>query len=281
MTISKSVSLKTIDKIHISMPFSRIAEIRLRAGRSAVLTDICGNMEVCSPPFTGGEIADVFNEICGYSLYSHQSEIAEGYVTLQGGHRVGICGTAVYKDGKIDFIKDISGLNIRIAHEIPGCAEKLYKQVFSEGLTSLLIVGKPLSGKTTLLRDLARLLSVKYRVCIIDSRNEISACCRGTPGFDIGLNTDVLCGFGKAEGIMTALRTLSPEIIICDEIGDDGDVFRQCSYCGVKITASAHSGSLEELHRRFDENILSCFEQTVLLGDGCGITADNLRGCGM
>ena len=159
----------------------------------------------------------------------------------------------MYKNGKIDFFKDISGLNIRIAHEKIGCADELFELFFRHGARSLILGGKPLSGKTTLLRDLARRLSETHRVTIIDSRNELSGSVRGTPSFDVGKNTDVLCGAEKSDGIMMALRTMSPEVIICDEIADDEEAVERCAFCGVKLIAAAHAGSIAELKSRFSE----------------------------
>lgn len=125
-----TLPLKSIDKIRITEPLSQIAEIRLRAGRPSVSVSVCGEMKTCSTVFTAEEIADCFAEICRYSVYSFEEEIAQGFVTLDGGHRVGICGTAVTKNGKITSFKDISGLNIRIAHQIYGCSDEVYKRVF-------------------------------------------------------------------------------------------------------------------------------------------------------
>ncbi len=268
MIKAMTIPLKSIEKIHLPEPLSGTAEIRLRAGRPAVCVNIFGEMRVCSPPFSGREIADCFAEICRYSVYSFEEEIARGFVTLDGGHRVGICGTAVTKNGKITTIKDISGLNIRIAHQILGCADELYRKAFSDGPHSLLLAGKPLCGKTTVLRDLARQLGEHRRVVLIDSRGELSASVGGIPTLDIGLNTDALCGCGKSEGIMLALRSLSPEIIICDEIGNDGAAIEQAVFCGVKVIASAHSGSIEELKQRpSTRGLVPIFERVALLGE--------------
>lgn len=250
MIKATAIPLKSIEKIQVPRPISQIAEIRLRAGRPCVAVDVNSNMQVCSPPFSAKEIAECFDEICRYSVYSFEEDISRGFVTLDGGHRVGICGTAVTKQGKITAFKDISGLNIRVAHQILGCSDELYERVFSSGLQSLLLGGKPLCGKTTVLRDLARLLGERHRVTLIDSRGELSASVRGKPNFDIGLNTDALCGAEKSEGIMLAIRSLSPEVIICDEIGDDQAAVEQAMFCGVKIIASAHAASLAELKRR-------------------------------
>lgn len=261
MITARKPLLKSIAKIRITKPISDIAEIRIRVGREAALVDVHGETSYCSEPFSAEEIAEVFAEICRYSVYSFQGEIAQGYVTLDGGNRVGICGTAVYKNGKIDFIKDISGLNIRIAHEKIGCADELFERFFRGEPRSLILAGKPLSGKTTLLRDLARRLSETHRVTIIDSRNELSGSVRGTPSFDVGRNTDVLCGAEKSDGIMLALRTMSPEVIICDEIADDEEAVERCAFCGVKLIAAAHAGSIAELKSRFSSTgILRFFD---------------------
>ena len=250
MITAMKIPLASISKIRVEKPLSCVAEIRLRSGRPAVCVEISGKMMVCSEPFSAREISDVFAEICGYSVYSYENDIARGFVTINGGHRVGISGTCVYKNGKIETIRDISGLNIRVAHEVKGCADGLADMLFSDKPRSLLLGGVPMSGKTTVLRDLARRLSERFRVAVIDSRGEISATVKGTPSFDVGLNTDVLCGCDKTDGILMALRALSPEIIICDEIGDDERAIEQCAFCGAKIIASAHAGDFAELSKR-------------------------------
>ncbi|MDE6728544.1 MAG: Flp pilus assembly complex ATPase component TadA [Oscillospiraceae bacterium] len=268
MIKAATIPLKSINKLHLTEPLSQIAEIRLRAGRQAVSVNVFGEMKICSPPFSAEEIAECFAEICRYSVYSFETEIAQGFITLDGGHRVGICGTAVTKNGQITSIKDISGLNIRIAHRIVGCADELYKRVFSDGLHSLLLAGRPLSGKTTILRELARLLGERRRVVLIDSRGELSASVRGTPTFDIGLNTDALCGCEKSAGIMLAIRSLSPEVVICDEIGDDEAAVEQAMFCGVKVIASAHADSIEQLKKRpSTRGLVPLFERVAVIGE--------------
>ena len=268
MIKATAIPLKSIGKLRITEPLSQIAEIRLRAGRQSVTVNIFGGMKVCSPPLSAEEIADCFAEICRYSVYSFEEEIAQGFITLDGGHRVGICGTTVTKNGRITSLKDISGLNIRIAHQIYGCADELYARAFSDGLHSLLLGGRPLSGKTTVLRDLARRLGEHHRVVLIDSRSELAASVRGTPSFDIGMNTDVLCGCEKSEGIMLSIRSLSPEVIICDEIGNDEAAVEQAMFCGVKIIASAHAESIDQLKKRpSTRGLMPLFERIAVLGE--------------
>ena len=267
----QEIPLKTAAaKIRLTGFRGDLAEIRLRAGRRAVAVTAEGIMQTCSEPFTAEDIANCFAELCRYSVHSYTSEIAEGYITLDGGHRVGICGTAVMRDNKIETMRDISSLNIRIARQVRGCAGELYSRIFDRP-RSLLLAGKPMCGKTTLLRDLTRILGERHKVTLIDSRNEISACVRGTPTLDIGQHTDVICGCPKSEGILLALRSMSPEIIICDEIGRDHEAVEQCLFCGVKLIASAHAGSIAELRRRHGiAGLLPMFEYTAVRGEkGC------------
>lgn len=257
------------EKIRLPAGIGDIAEIRLRAGRCAAAVTTSGRIICCSAPFSEKDIADCFAELCRYSVHSYSNEIAEGFITLDGGHRVGICGTAVLGGGRITAVKDISSLNIRIAHEVRGCAEEIYTRFFSDRLRSLLLAGAPMSGKTTILRDLSRVLGRDHRVALIDSRNELSASVRGLPTLDIGENTDVLCGYPKAEGIMTALRSLSPDIIICDEMGNDCEAVEQCLFCGVRIIAAAHAGSISELSRRYGtDRLLPLFDCAAVVERG-------------
>lgn len=259
--------LKIFGKIRITEAYSDIAEIRLRAGKPSVLVDIYGNMKLCSDNLSVDDINECFSEICRYSLHSFQGEIAQGFVTLDGGHRVGICGTVVKNGSDIGFIKNVSGLNIRFAREIVGCADELYNRLFAVEPCSLLLGGKPLSGKTTVLRDLARRLGSNHRVTIIDSRNEIAACVGGIPTLDVGLNTDVLCGCGKAEGIMIALRSMSPEFIICDETAHDENAIEEALFCGVKVIVSVHTSNIEDLKKRYKgTTLLKNFDYLAVLG---------------
>lgn len=246
---------------------SRLAEIRLRTGRCASAVTLDGKMIRCSDVFTQEDITACFLELCRNSVHSFAREIAEGYITLPGGHRVGFCGTAAGQDGKLTTLRDVSSLNIRFAREIPGCAQALYDRAFTDGLCSLIVAGKPLSGKTTVLRDLARIAGENHRVCVVDTRGELAAVHDGVPALDIGENTDVLNGYSKADGIMCALRSLSPEMIICDEIGNDAGAVRRCMNCGVKLVVSAHAASIRELRSRTGiSELLPYFDKAALLG---------------
>lgn len=203
------------------------------------------------------DIEESFRNICSYSVYSHQNEIKNGYITLGGGHRVGISGTAVIRGGIITGLRDISSINIRIAREITGCADELLHRTKGEISSGLLLVGAPSSGKTTVLRDIARQLSsgicgnVK-KVAVIDERGELAGTCLGVPQNDLGICSDVLDGYPKAIGILQAIRSLSPEYIVCDELGGNDEVaaVEQGLNAGVSVISSIHAGSVEELMRR-------------------------------
>lgn len=267
-----NIPLKSVQKL-LSLPFStgQLCEIRLRAGRCAAAVLADGRLLRCSSPLTREDIEACFQELCRHSVHSFAREIAEGYITLPDGHRAGFCGTAVLQEGKLVTLRDISAINLRIAHEVKGCAEQLYRSVFSDGLHSLLIAGKPMSGKTTVLRDLSRLLGERHKTALIDCRNELAACHDGTPSLDVGENTDILTGYPRNEGILIALRTLSPDIILCDEISGDTASLQDCLSCGVRLVATIHSGSVAELlSSESTRRLAEGFDIVAVLGEkGC------------
>lgn len=261
-----------------------VQEIRLRINRPVavsmfdIIRYISSDGKLTTTPLnsiiaTKEDIEFTFKNVCQYSLHSFQKELSQGYITINGGNRIGLCGTAVIKNNEIETIKDISGINIRIAREIIGCSEGIYSCYFKDAIQNSLIIGPPSSGKTTVLRDLCRLLGEKNRVSVIDERNEISATVGGVPQNNIGISTDIFSGYGKAQGIMTALRVMSPQILVCDEIGNDDDAqaLLNVSNCGVKIIATAHAGSIEEVMERKSLVQLfniKAFELIIHLGSG-------------
>ncbi len=240
-------------------------EIRIRTGRCIVIETSIGTYFVGRNRVSGiysddlykvsrQEMRESFNRLCGYSVYSHLDTISQCFVTLPAGHRVGICGTAVTENGKVTTIREVSSLNIRIAGEYKGCADKVLAYAFGNKLCNVIIAGPPSSGKTTLLRDIARQISggkfgEYYKVSVVDERCEISPVSDGMCLCDMGPNTDVLSLFRKAEGIMCALRSLSPRLIICDEIGteDECEAIKSALNSGVAFALSIHASSKEEL----------------------------------
>lgn len=216
------------------------------------------------------DMTDIFHNICNFSVYSRQNEIKNGFVTMQGGHRAGICGTAVTENEKITNIRDISSINIRIAREHRGSGNEILRRIknISGGV---LICGSPCSGKTTVLRDIARNLSLNYdkKVSIVDERGEIAGTVRGVFQNDIGM-CDVLDGYSKAEGIIQSIRSMSPDVLICDEIGgfDDVKAILQSANSGVSFIATVHCKSKEELAKKvFIKELIKSgvFEKAVFL----------------
>lgn len=204
------------------------------------------------------EVEESFRIICGYSIHSHKDEIINGYITLPGGHRAGLCGTAAVENDKVIGVRNISSINLRIARQVKGIADRILDTVFSCGRwDSLLIAGPPSSGKTTVLRDLtAQLASGQLgqymKTTIVDERGELAAVYSGQAQNDVGVNCDILDGYPKSRGIMIALRTMSPDIIVCDELGGEEDVraVEAGINAGVKFLATIHAGSKEEIMRR-------------------------------
>lgn len=235
--------------------FDNLCEIRVRADKPIVLSvlqskfflsangeikNVCNGQTTAELiTATSDEVKNSFLKLCEFSVYKRQTEINNGFITVGGGHRIGICGTCNIVDNNIRSVTDLTSLNVRIAKEFTGCANDLMSKISYSG--GVLLCGVPSSGKTTLLRDLSRQLSLKgYTVSLIDERFEISASCSGTPHFDIGL-CDVYSGYPKNIAIPQAIRSMSPDYIICDELtGDDVNSVKDCVNFGVKMIATVH-----------------------------------------
>ena len=269
-------------------------EIRLAVGRPMQIVTADGlcfcskKGETFSEPDWGwfpdsAEIDAVFRAVCQYSIHAFADDIAAGFVTIRGGHRVGVCGTAVYEKG-IPFPtaqKHISSVNIRIARQIFGAADPILEELKQTGLQNILIVGPPCSGKTTVLRDLVRQLAsgetgAFIRTSVIDERSELAAMYESEPQNDVGATCDVLNGFGKRDGILTAVRAFAPEMIVCDELGgpEDMDALLEASRCGAFLAASVHADSLESFLLRPNLRPLiesGVFDLAVLMGKDCRI----------
>ncbi|WP_432400804.1 stage III sporulation protein AA [Wukongibacter sp. M2B1] len=219
------------------------------------------------------DIRTCFQLVTDYSAYALEEEIRNGFITIKGGHRVGICGKAVIEGGKVRTIKDISGLNIRISREKYGCGEKVIKYIIKgpEIIFNTLIVSPPGCGKTTILRDIIRLISNGTKsydfkginVSVVDERSEIAGCYDGVPQKDLGMRTDVLDGCPKAQGMIMLIRSMSPRVIATDEIGRDEDIYalKEAMNAGVKFITTVHGDSLDEIIRR--NNIATLIENKI------------------
>lgn len=222
------------------------------------------------------EINETFLKMCGYSVHSRTDEIRKGYLTLAGGHRVGICGTAVTENGSVSTVKDISSLNIRISHEVPNCALNIMKEFyFAESRPpGLLIAGPPMSGKTTVLRDLCCRLSGNVidgcRIALIDEREEIAGTYNGEAGYNVGVNVDILSGYPKAEAIQTAVRCFSPQLIMCDEVSTSEEALAvlEGMNTGVEFILTVHAFDKYDLIKRPCVKTLlksEAFENVIIL----------------
>ena len=245
----------------------RLEEIRIRNGKPVILN--LGQVEkIMDYVVTPEETEYTFEKICENSVYTYQNQIINGFITLKGGNRVGLVGTAVIKDGKIINFNYISSLNFRISRQIFGCSQKVIKEIINEKENSIfntLIISEPGKGKTTLLRDIVRNLSngiegaIKGQsICVIDERGEISATYKGICQNDLGIRTDVINDTPKAIGMRMAIRSMAPKIIIADEIGslEDVEAIRYALCCGVKGIFTAHGKDINEICKNPELNKL-------------------------
>lgn len=217
-----------------------LQELRLRINSPPELV-LGGSRYWLSEPVTLEELNHVVNMASRYSPWA-ATTAAQGYLTAPGGHRIGLCGTAVCKDGVVTGMRELTSLCIRVARDYPGIGREAETL---EG--SILILGAPGWGKTTLLRDVIRKLSEKQTVCVIDERGEVFP-----DGFERGSSVDILKGCEKKTGLPMALRTMGPEVIAVDEITEAGDseALLQAAHCGVRLLATAHASSIFEFKRR-------------------------------
>ena len=255
-------------------------ELRLRAGRQARIVGIGRSEWSGGPDVTPRDLRECLEHLTQHSLYAWEDEIGQGFLTIPGGHRVGVAGRwAPASEGRL-AMRDVSGLNYRVARSVEGAAQDLstWLREHDEILPTLL-VGTPGSGKTTLLRDLARAASDglygfrAHQVAVIDERSEIAACRAGLPGRDVGQRTDVLDGCPKILGLRMALRSLGPEVLVTDELGGEEDALAalDAARSGVRLLATAHAADLDEIRRRPSLRGLLAervFRRVVLLAPG-------------
>lgn len=260
-------------------------EFRLRAGKMASVL-LPGGEKTVPVRVSPEDLVRIAEAATEASMHSSRESLKNGYITAPGGHRIGICGTAVVKSGEVTGFRTISSLAVRISKEITGIGRELVGDLFEAGqFLSTLIISPPGGGKTTLLRDIVRLVSDGgMRVSVADERGEIAALKGGIAQFDIGRHTDVLEFCPRAQAVLFLLRAMNPQIIAMDEIAgpEDFEALRSAVGCGVRLLATAHSSSSGEMKKRqlYREMLSSrIFERIVVIENAAGRRRYRIEHC--
>ena len=273
--------------IRSKIEMTKIQEIKVRTGKPLMVMNDKGEMIVRESSggiyiVTEADLREMLEYISNYSLYAYEDEMRQGFITVEGGHRIGLCGQTIIENGRIKNLRYISSVNVRIAHEVKGCGNGVFPYLVNDGqMFHTLVISPPRCGKTTLIRDLIRLVSDGNRyidgqtVGVVDERSEIGGCYRGVPQNQLGIRTDILDGCPKALGMMMLIRSMGPEVIAVDEIGTTEDVHavEYAMHCGCKMLATAHGKSLDEIREKpVLGNLVRehRFERYVVLGNKRG-----------
>lgn len=263
---------------------NQLQEIRIKINKP-ILYQIGKRERIINYIATADDLKAILQRISNYSIYAFEEEIKQGYITIKGGHRVGLCGNCVLENYTIKTLKDIASVNIRICKEIIGCSDSIMPYILENNrVKNTIIISPPKCGKTTLIRDISRNLSEginnnnfnPQKICIIDERSEIAACYKGVPQMRVGMRTDVLDNCPKSLGIMMAIRSMSPEVIICDEIGTQKDMesILMALNSGVSLITTIHGFGIEDLYKRnvFNEVMENkVFERAIILSNVNGV----------
>ncbi len=279
MRFNRSLDFLKVDKL---------SEIRLRVGQPTVLNyggryylgeNGLADNEQNSLKVASQELNDIIFRACECSVYAHNEELRQGYITLNNGVRIGICGEVVIENNEVKTIKNFSSVNIRIPHEIKNCSLNALPFLYDEsGVYNTLVIAPPGAGKTTFIRDLTANLSDKFiakNILVVDERNELGAVLNGKAGLYLGKFADVFSGANKQFGIINGIRTMTPEVIVLDELitAQDFEAIRYTMGCGVKVIATTHSKDLFDLaHKPFFKDLLkeNAFERFVVLSNRRG-----------
>ncbi|SES82974.1 stage III sporulation protein AA [Oceanobacillus limi] len=268
--IQQAVQVKLLNR------WDKLQEIRLRLNQPIELIFDDGIEWLLTSKPTRKDGMYLINQLSEFSLYRLEDELREGYITIEGGHRVGLSGKVNTLNGSVKAIQHISFMNIRIAKEKIGVAKSIIPYLYDNGYLNTLFVGAPQTGKTTLIRDVTRIMSTGWgevaaqKVGVIDERSEIAASIKGIPQHNLGLRTDVMDACPKAEGMMMMIRSMSPEILVVDEIGNEKDVdaLLEAINAGVVVVCTIHGQTLDELKKRPSLQPLlhqSVFQRVILL----------------
>lgn len=246
------------------LQYEHLQEIKLRVEKPLLLIYrgeelILGGQRGKPYMVTKEDVREMLEYISNYSLYAYEQEMKQGFITIEGGHRVGMTGQAIIENGKVKNLKHISSVNVRMSHEVLGCADKVFPYItYNRSLYHTLVISPPRCGKTTLLRDMIRQISdgnayVKgCTVGVVDERSELGGCYLGIAQNDIGMRTDILDCCPKAEGMILLIRSMAPRVLAIDEIGGEEEIraLEYAMHCGCKLIASVHGSDLEEISER-------------------------------
>lgn len=272
------------DLLESNVDILKLQEVRLKVNKPIYV--YCNNVEKSfNYKVSMEDMKFILQKISSYSMYAFESEMREGYITISGGHRIGLCGTVVIENEEVKTLKNIVSINIRVAKEVINCSEKIIPYITKNNrVLNTIIISPPKCGKTTMLRDICRIISdgsyklnlTGKNVSVIDERSEIAACYKGIPQMNVGNRTDVLDSCPKSKGIIMAIRSMSPEVIICDEIGTYKDMESVIAALnsGVNLVTTIHGYDIEDLYKRpvfrevMENNV---FNRAIVLSNKKGI----------